>query len=313
MSFSEPSRKKGLYVCVRRRTLCTLVPYSPPLLLSQKKHIPQGTGIMHVEFRMTAVWKNDLFERGSRRQCVDCQPINRGVIMRNSASRKRLSVRGGHWHWGSASLRFRKGLARPMALAQIYAIAEISPKAPCKPILTLHPYSSVNTIQTTGTLDPRSTTATPLCVPACVNSRSTRKVSTTTQPLTRMLPHPLTFMFALAMPVQATPILLGKKLHQRDVTTDTHTGDHQLSTEAIISVVGVVVAVLGIASTLVWSKRRKSCSRSRRTSEGIHMSKFLYFEKIDLICSTRIDTLQPSDVWQCFYAVIPSQYLGAHS
>ena len=80
-------QKKGLYVCVRRRTLCTLVPYSPPLLLSQKKHIPQGTGIMHVEFRMTAVWKNDLFERGSRRQCVDCQPINRGVITEATHSR----------------------------------------------------------------------------------------------------------------------------------------------------------------------------------------------------------------------------------
>jgi glucose uptake protein GlcU len=120
-------------------------------------------------------------------------------------------------------------------------------------------------------------------------------------------------MFALAMAVRATPIRLEKKLHQRDVTTDTHTGDHQLSTEAIIGVVGVVVAVLGIAFTLVWSKRGKSRSKSRRTSEGIHMSKFLHFEKMDLICSTRTDTLQPLDVRQCFYATIPSQYLGAHS
>jgi hypothetical protein len=96
-------------------------------------------------------------------------------------------------------------------------------------------------------------------------------------------------------------------------TVDGESEASQLSTEGIIGIVGVVVALLGIASSLAWSKRRKSRSRSRRTSEGIHMSRFLHFEKVNLICFTRIDTLQPSDVWQCFYAIVSSQYLGAHS
>jgi hypothetical protein len=31
---------------------------------------------MHVEFHMTAVWKDDWFQKGSRRGFVDCQPVN---------------------------------------------------------------------------------------------------------------------------------------------------------------------------------------------------------------------------------------------
>ena len=93
-----------------------------------------------------------------------------------------------------------------------------------------------------------------------------------------MLPHPLIFTFVAVMAIRAAPTLSYKKLDQQDVTTDTHTGDHQLSTEAIIGVVGVVVAVLGIACSLVWSKRRKSRSRSRRTSEGNAVLRFHHFE-----------------------------------
>lgn len=119
--------------------------------------------------------------------------------------------------------------------------------------------------------------------------------------------------FVLIVTTQATPIQLCKNLQQRDITTNNKTEAPQLSTEAIIGVVGVVVAVLDIASSLVWSKRRKSRSRSRRTSEGMHMSKSLHFEKFNLICFTRIDTIQPSDVRRCFYAIVPNQYPGAHS
>ena len=76
---------------------------------------------------------------------------------------------------------------------------------------------------------------------------------------------------------------------------DTQTGDHQLSTEAIIGVIGVVVAVLGIASSLAWSKRRKSRSRSRRTSEGIHMSRVVHFQVAELTRFARIGNLKLSD------------------
>jgi glucose uptake protein GlcU len=73
---------------------------------------------------------------------------------------------------------------------------------------------------------------------------------------------------------------------------DTQTGDHQLSTEAIIGVIGVVVAVLGIASSLAWSKRRKSRSRSRHTSQGMHMLQFRHFEKVNqILFFSRVDTL----------------------
>ena len=110
-----------------------------------------------------------------------------------------------------------------------------------------------------------------------------------------MLRRPLTCMFALAMASRATPILPYTNLYQRDVTMDTQTGDHQLSTEAIIGVIGVVVAVLGIASSLAWSKRRKSRSRSRRTSEGTHMSRVVHFKVAELTRFARIGNLKLSD------------------
>ena len=107
-----------------------------------------------------------------------------------------------------------------------------------------------------------------------------------------MLPSPLTCMFALAMAVRATPTCPYTNPYRRDVTMDTQNGDRQLSTEAIIGVIGVVVALLGIASSLAWSKRGKSRSGSRRTLEGIHMSRFHHFEIAKLIRFARIDTLQ---------------------
>lgn len=110
-----------------------------------------------------------------------------------------------------------------------------------------------------------------------------------------MFLSPLTYMFALAMTVRATPTCPYTNPYRRDVTMDTETGDHQLSTEAIIGVIGVAVALLGIASSLAWSKRGKSRSGPRHTSEGIHMSRFHHFEMAKLIRFARIDTLQLFD------------------
>jgi hypothetical protein len=128
-----------------------------------------------------------------------------------------------------------------------------------------------------------------------------------------MFRPPLITTFAFIITAQATPIQLCKNLQHRDGTIDTKTGAHQLSTEAIIGVIGVVVALLGIASSLAWSKRRKSRSRFHRTLEGIQIARFHHFEIAKLIRFARIDTLQLSNAWRCFHAIIPNRNMDAHS
>jgi len=90
--------------------------------------------------------------------------------------------------------------------------------------------------------------------------------------------------FALVATVQAAPSQSHTSLYQEDAASmDSKPGDKQLSTEAIIGVIGVVVAVLGIASTLAWSKRRKSRSGPRRspTSDGAHSCRNVTKSSID--------------------------------
>lgn len=100
--------------------------------------------------------------------------------------------------------------------------------------------------------------------------------------------------FALVVAVQAIPTRSRTNMDQRN-TIDTKSEAGQLSTEAIIGIVGVVVALLGIASSLAWSKRRKSRSKSRRTSEGIHMSRVVHFQVAELTRFPRIGTLKLSN------------------
>jgi hypothetical protein len=100
--------------------------------------------------------------------------------------------------------------------------------------------------------------------------------------------------FALVFAVQATPTPSRTNMDQRD-TIDTKSETGQLSTEAIIGIVGVVIALLGIASSLAWSKRRKSRGRSRRNSEGIHMSRVVHFQVAELTGFPRIGTLKLSN------------------
>ena len=82
----------------------------------------------------------------------------------------------------------------------------------------------------------------------------------------QMFLHALASTFTLVVHVQAAPNQSHTSLYQEDTATiDSKRQDKQLSTEAIIGVIGVVVALLGIASSLAWSKRRKSRSGSRRS------------------------------------------------
>jgi hypothetical protein len=71
----------------------------------------------------------------------------------------------------------------------------------------------------------------------------------------------------------ATPTCSDSKLCQRDANNN-KTRNNGMSTEAVISLIGVVVAMLGIASSLAWSKRRSKSSRQPRgpssTPDGAH-------------------------------------------
>lgn len=55
---------------------------------------------------------------------------------------------------------------------------------------------------------------------------------------------------------------------RRELTGGTEPETQTMSTEAIIGVISVVVAIIGIALTLAWSKRRRSGRRSRSRSDS---------------------------------------------
>ncbi|RII09104.1 hypothetical protein CUC08_Gglean007505 [Alternaria sp. MG1] len=95
----------------------------------------------------------------------------------------------------------------------------------------------------------------------------------TLKPSMRMCLQFPVITFALVVAVQAIPTRSRTNMDQRS-TIDTRSEAGHLSTEAIIGIVGVVVALFGIASSLAWSKRRKSRSRSRRTSEELVPSNY---------------------------------------
>lgn len=86
-----------------------------------------------------------------------------------------------------------------------------------------------------------------------------------------------TFVLFIALPpfTQAIPTHSHSSVLWRHTNRDSKIGNNGLSTEAIIGVIGVVVAILGIAFSLAWSKRTKSPGRLGRalclpTADGMH-------------------------------------------
>jgi hypothetical protein len=75
--------------------------------------------------------------------------------------------------------------------------------------------------------------------------------------------------------VHALPVHLRPSIWQRSSNSDMKTVKDNMSTEAVIGIIGVVVAIMGIVASLAWSRvRRRSRGRSRpslslSTTEGM--------------------------------------------
>jgi hypothetical protein len=128
----------------------------------------------------------------------------------------------------------------------------------------------------------------------------------------RMFHHLITTS-ALIIAVEATPRPTCTALHQRDATLDTKPEDHQLSTEAIIGVVGVVVAIIGIASTLAWTKRRRHAVDPVAAQMVRTYCNTTTWKKLTRYLPRRNNTLQPSDLQPCHYAITIDQSLDTHN
>jgi hypothetical protein len=90
-----------------------------------------------------------------------------------------------------------------------------------------------------------------------------------------MLYYLLVLSIAFVNTVHALPIYLRPTIWWRNVNSDIKTVKDHMSTEAVIGIIGVVVAIIGIASSLAWSRARgRSRGRSSRalslhTAEGM--------------------------------------------
>ncbi|KAH6870795.1 hypothetical protein BKA58DRAFT_184302 [Alternaria rosae] len=71
-------------------------------------------------------------------------------------------------------------------------------------------------------------------------------------------------LMAFTPSIQVIPAHSHSNVLRRHTNRDSKIGNDSLSTEAIIGVIGVVVAVLGITSSLAWTKRTESRGRSCR-------------------------------------------------
>jgi hypothetical protein len=78
-----------------------------------------------------------------------------------------------------------------------------------------------------------------------------------------MLLYLLVLSIAFVNTVHALPIFLRPSIWRRNTDSDIKTVKDHMSTEAVIGIIGVVVAIIGIASSLAWSRARR---RSRRRS-----------------------------------------------
>jgi hypothetical protein len=80
-----------------------------------------------------------------------------------------------------------------------------------------------------------------------------------------MLFYLLVLSIAFVNTVHAIPIYLGPSIWRRNANSDIKTVNDHMSMEAIIGIIGVVVAVIGIASSLAWQRARgRSRGRSSR-------------------------------------------------
>jgi hypothetical protein len=90
-----------------------------------------------------------------------------------------------------------------------------------------------------------------------------------------MLFYLLVLSIAFVNTVHALPIYLRLSIWRRNANSDTKTVKDHMSREAVIGIIGVVVAIIGIASSLVWSRARgRSHGRPSRalslsTTEGM--------------------------------------------
>jgi hypothetical protein len=90
-----------------------------------------------------------------------------------------------------------------------------------------------------------------------------------------MLFYLLVLLIAFVNTLHALPIYLRPSIWRRNTNSDIKTVKDYMSTEAVIGIIGVVVAIIGIASSLAWSRARGgSRGRSSRalslsTTEGM--------------------------------------------
>ena len=90
-----------------------------------------------------------------------------------------------------------------------------------------------------------------------------------------MLFYLLVLSIAFVNTVHALPVYLRPSIWRRSSNSDMKTVKDHMSTEAVIGIIGLVVAIMGIVSSLAWSRvRRRSRGRSRpslslSTAEGM--------------------------------------------
>jgi hypothetical protein len=136
-----------------------------------------------------------------------------------------------------------------------------------------------------------------------------------------MLFYLLVLSIAFVNTVYALPIYLRPKIWRRNANSDIKTVRDHMSTEAVIGIIGVVVAIIGIASSLAWSRARgrsrgrSSPSLSLSTAEGMHSCRSApeTSQKLTRYSTHRFTTLESNLANLPLYVVTTYSSLDAHS